>query len=116
MNRWFSWWAAHLPKHGPRALLAAGFLATALLFSTVSFAPLAHAATTAQQPAAPRLIFTESHGTLSFPCEPGVVDNRAPPVSANNQCDWQMELFSGLNETGTRLCLNPRSKTGTFHK
>lgn len=48
MNRWFSSWAAHLPKRGPRALLAAGLaaglLAAVLAFSTGSFAPSTHAA------------------------------------------------------------------------
>ncbi len=44
MNKLYSSWATHFPKHGPRVLLVAGFLVATLVFSAFSFAPSAYAA------------------------------------------------------------------------
>lgn len=127
MNRLFSSWAAHLPKRGPRALLAAGFLVAALLFGTGSFALPAHAATPAHVATrahvatTPRAGYVTIYwtgvqtGSTAYHCVQGIAQaiffNSQVIYAVGNGCPDRVWIYTNSDASGPDFCINHNTTT-----
>ncbi len=115
MNTQFSSPSVSLPKRGLRTILAVVLLAAVMVFGVLSFAPSAHAATTAAPATNHLIFFYPNGGSQEHSCATGNHGTINPPLSAENQCISRVWLYQNPQKTGRALCISPGSSTGTLH-